>query len=66
MHFTYNEKVEWQQKRSDTEPTKAVASHSYSGGIPASAEPVVGSGTSTTSDFVFENIDERWPERRKS
>ena len=64
MHFTYNERVECQQKRSDTEPTKAVAGHSYSGGIPA--EPFVGSGTSTTSDFVFENTDERWLERRKS
>ena len=59
MHFTYNEKVGWQQKRSVKEPTKAVASHTYPGGIPATAVPVVGSGTSTTSDFVFENTDER-------
>ena len=44
----------------NTEPTKAVVGHSYPGGV--RAEPVVGSGNSMTSDFVFENTDGRWPE----
>ena len=64
MHFTYNEKIKSQQGRSETEYTKDVAGHSYFGGIPA--EPFVGSGTSTTGDFVFEDTDEGWPEKRKS
>ena len=65
--FTYKEKVECQQKRSDTEPTKAVGHLNCPPGngnpcIPGPAEPVVGSGNSMTSDFVFENTDGRWPE----
>ena len=45
MHFTYNEKVESQQGRSDTKPTEIVIGHIYPG-IPA-----VGEGR--TNDFVF-------------
>ena len=54
VHSTFNEKVEGQQGRSDTEPTKAVVGHCYPG-IPAL---VVGDGR-TTYDIVFEKTDAR-------
>ena len=51
VHPTYNKKVENQKRLSDTEPTKVVVGHCYTGlGIPV--ELVVGEGR--TGDFVFE------------
>ena len=69
--FTYKEKVECQQKRSDTEPTKAVGHLNCPPGngnpcIPGPAEPVVGSDITRFSDSNFENTNEHWQERRKS
>ena len=72
MLFTYNEKVECQQKCSDTEPTKAIVGRlnclprNGNLGIPGPAEPVIRSDNTRISDFDFENTDERWQERRKS
>ena len=61
VHSTYNEKVESQQGRSDTKPTKLVVGHCYPG-IPA--ELVVADGR--TNDVVFESTDGCWPEKRKN